>query len=224
MMDLAARLASIKEKITNAEKMAGRRAGGVRLVAVSKFHPVEAVRDVLTSGHRLFGENRVQEAKGKFVTLRQEFPDLELHLIGPLQTNKADEAVRLFDVIETLDRPALAKALAKAMAKTGRKIPCYIEVNIGREEQKAGVAPEDLAAFLGECRATHGLTVTGLMCIPTQGADPRPFFARMRELAKQHALPNLSMGMSGDFEQAIAEGATEIRVGTAIFGERVPSP
>lgn len=191
-----------------------------RLVAVSKFHPQEAVVEALKAGHRLFGENRVQEAKAKFPELRDAYPDIELHLIGPLQTNKADEAVRVFDVIETLDRPQLAAALSKAMLKSKRRIPCLIEVNIGNESQKAGIEPEKLDDFLRLCRDEYGLTIIGLMCIPPHNEDPKPYFRKMRILADHHQLPHLSMGMSGDFEDAIHEGATLVRIGTAIFGER----
>jgi pyridoxal phosphate enzyme (YggS family) len=162
----------------------------------------------------------VQEAKGKFPDLRAACPDIELHLIGPLQTNKAEEAVKIFDVIETLDRPELAAALSKSMRKTGRTLPCYIEINIGNEAQKAGIRPEQLDDFLRLCRDEHGLKVIGLMCIPPQDENPAPHFARMKQLADTHHLPHLSMGMSADFEIAIQEGATEVRVGTAIFGER----
>jgi pyridoxal phosphate enzyme (YggS family) len=189
------------------------------LVAVSKTHPAEAVAELAAAGHRLFGENRVQEAQAKYPALKARYPDLELHLIGPLQTNKVREAVALFDVIETLDRPKLAHALAAEMEKTGRKIPCLIEVNVGNEPQKAGIAPDQVEAFLALCREL-GLEVRGLMCIPPQHQDPVPHFNNLAALAKRLRLPVLSMGMSGDFKQAIACGATHIRVGTAIFGSR----
>jgi pyridoxal phosphate enzyme (YggS family) len=220
-MDLiAVNFAALRARIENAAQKAGRNVGAVRLVAVSKFHGAESVAAALAAGQRLFGENRVQEAKGKFLGLRNAYPDIELHLIGPLQTNKAEEAVKIFDAIETLDRPDLAVALAKAMRKTGRALPCYIEINIGNETQKAGIQPEQLGDFLRLCREEHGLRVAGLMCIPPQNENPQPYFARMKQLAGMHHLPHLSMGMSADFESAIQEGATEIRVGTAIFGER----
>jgi pyridoxal phosphate enzyme (YggS family) len=181
------------------------------------------VAELLAAGHRHFGENRVQEAAGKYPALRQAYPDLRLHLIGPLQTNKVRQAVALFDVIETLDRPKLAQALSAEMAKAGRSIPCLIEVNIGAEPQKAGIAPEETAAFLDACRGDWKLEIAGLMCIPPAGEDPVPHFRRLKELADALALPRLSMGMSGDYEAAIAAGATEIRVGTALFGAR-PAP
>lgn len=220
MNNIAANLDVLREHIKTAARKAGRDTDTVRLVAVSKFHGGEAVEAALQAGQRLFGENRVQEAKGKFPPLRAAHPDIELHLIGPLQTNKAEEAVKIFDVIETLDRPELAAALSKAMRKTERTLPCYIEINIGDEAQKAGLKPEQLADFLRLCRDEHGLIITGLMCIPPQNENPQPYFARMKRLADTHHLPHLSMGMSADFEIAIEEGATEVRVGTAIFGER----
>jgi len=217
---IAAHLTAINERLRRAALAVGRDAGSVRLVAVSKFHSQEVVRSALEAGQRLFGENRVQEAKAKFLPLRATYPDIELHLIGPLQTNKTDDAVRIFDVIDTLDRPQLAEALAKAMQKTGRFLPCFIQINSGHEEQKAGIAPEKLGDFLNLCRDTHGLTVAGLMCIPPQAGDPRSHFAALRRLAEAHGLLHISMGMSADFEAAIGEGATEVRIGTAIFGER----
>jgi PLP dependent protein len=220
---IATNLAALQHRIESAAKKAGRNAGTVKLIAVSKFHPVETIREALQAGQRLFGENRVQEAKNKFPALRAMYPDMGLHLIGPLQTNKADEAVKIFDVIETLDRPQLAAALSKSMQKTRRNIPCYIEVNIGHEPQKAGIPPDQLKEFLRLCRDEYGLGVAGLMCIPPQTEDPQPHFSALRRLAETHHLPHLSMGMSADFEIAIQEGATEIRVGTAIFGER-PQP
>jgi PLP dependent protein len=220
MDSIISNLATTKERLSKAALTAGRDEGSVRLVAVSKFQPEEAICAALEAGHRLFGENRVQEAKAKFMGLRATWPGIELHLIGALQTNKADDAVRVFDVIETLDRPELAEALAKAMKKAGRTIPCYIEINSGGEAQKAGIAPSSLGDFLRLCRDTHKLTITGLMCIPPQAEDPRPYFRELKRLAEAHGLPHVSMGMSADFEAAIAEGATEVRIGTAIFGER----
>src|SRR5579859_1125817 len=188
-----------------------------KLLAVSKTHPAEPVAELLAAGHRHFGENRVQEAAEKYPSLKQRYPDLRLHLIGPLQTNKVKQAVALFDVIETLDRPKLARALAAEMARTGRRIPCLIEVNIGGEPQKAGIAPEEAPAFLAACREEWKLDVAGLMCIPPAGEDPVPHFKRLAALAEDLDLAELSMGMSGDYEAAIACGATEIRVGTALF-------
>ena len=187
---------------------------------MSKTHPAEPVAELLAAGHRHFGENRVQEAAGKYPALRETYPDLSLHLIGPLQTNKVRDAVALFDVIETLDRPKLAAALSKEMALTGRRIPCLIEVNIGAEPQKAGIAPDQTAAFLAACRTDWDLEIGGLMCIPPAGENPEPHFRRLAALAATLGLATLSMGMSGDYQTAIACGATEIRVGTALFGGR----
>jgi pyridoxal phosphate enzyme (YggS family) len=195
--------------------------GSTKLIAVSKTQPMAVVRAALDAGQRVFGENRVQEAGEKFPALRAEYLDIELHLIGPLQSNKARDAVALFDVIQTLDRLSLAKALAKAIDKTGRRPKLYIEVNIGRESQKAGIAPDEVADFLHICRVRYGLMISGLMCIPPNGQDPVPFFTAMRDLADLYDLPNLSMGMSGDYRQAIACGATEVRIGSAIFGARL---
>jgi len=217
---IARNLEAIRQRMAAAARGAGRDPGTVHLVAVSKTKTEEDIRAALDAGQKFFGENRVQEAKVKFAPLRAEYPDLKLHLIGPLQTNKAEDAVRLFDVIETLDRPRLATALAEAMKKTGCRPELYIEVNIGAEPQKAGIAPDMLADFLAFCREGCGLAVTGLMTIPPQHEDPAPSFTRLRELAERHNLPNLSMGMSADFEEAIRCGATEVRVGTAVFGVR----
>ena len=195
-------------------------AGDAKVIAVSKMQTIEAIRSALIAGQRVFGENRVQEAKTKFSVLRSAFSDIELHLIGPLQTNKAEAAVELFDVIQTLDRPQLAQALASAIRKTGRHPLLYVEVNIGAEPQKSGVAPEALEEFLSYCRDVCALKISGVMCIPPQGKDPRPFFLHMRELAMQFRLHHLSMGMSADYETAIRLGATHVRVGSAIFGTR----
>ena len=219
MDNIAENLATTKRAIAAAAHAAGRDPAAIALIAVSKFHDGAAVRAAMAAGQTRFGENRVQEAAEKFAALRTS--GLELHLIGPLQTNKAEEAVRLFDVIQTLDRERLAAALAKAIQKTGRQPRLYVEVNIGQEEQKAGIAPEALGDFLRLCRETYALSITGLMCIPPQAADPVPHFQMLKSLADRHALPHLSMGMSADFTQAIACGATEVRIGTAIFGARV---
>lgn len=219
--DVAANLAEIKTRIDRAAAEAGRPAGAARLIAVSKVQPVEKLEAALAAGHRLFGENRVQEAKAKFPAARERYPDIELHLIGPLQTNKVKEAVALFDVIQTLDRPKLAAALAEEGRKRGRLPRLFVEVNVGDEPQKAGIAPADLPAFLAECRDMHGLTIDGLMCIPPADQDPAPHFALLRDLAERHGLKEVSMGMSGDYEQAVRAGATFVRVGTAIFGERI---
>ena len=192
----------------------------LRVLAVTKTQASSAIEALLTAGHRDFGENRVQEALQKFLPLRAAYPDLRLHLIGPLQTNKAEEAVRFFDTIETLDRPRLAAALRKAMDKTGRTPRLFIEVNIGEEPQKAGILPAALPSFLKECTDAHGLAIAGLMCIPPQGKDARPFFAALARLSDAHGLPERSMGMSADWREAIAAGATEIRLGSALFGPR----
>lgn len=221
MKDIHTNLDNLTKKIAAAAKAAGRDPSGVKLIAVSKFQPVEAVEAARNAGQTCFGENRVQEAKGKYASLRAQHPSLELHLIGPLQTNKAEEAVKLFDVIQTLDRPRLAAALAAAMKKSGKTPRLYVEVNIGHEPQKSGVLPEDLDNFLKQCREDYGLKVEGLMCIPPFEDDPSPHFRHLKQLADRHHLKHISMGMSADFEQAIACGATEVRIGTAIFGERL---
>jgi pyridoxal phosphate enzyme (YggS family) len=221
--DLARRFAEVRRRIADAAAVAGRGAAEVELVAVSKTQPVEAVAAALASGQRLFGENRVQEAMAKFPALRERHPDLVLHLIGPLQTNKVRDAVALFDAIETVDRPRLAEALAAEFARSGRRPRCFVQVNTGEEPQKAGIAPGDADAFIEDCRGRLGLPVVGLMCIPPQDEEPAPHFALLREIARRHGLAALSMGMSADFETAIRFGATHVRVGTALFGER-PTP
>lgn len=221
MVDVAANLNRIRQRMQAAAFAAGHNPDSVRLIAVSKSKGENDIKAAIAPGQKLFGENRVQEAKEKFVTLRAAHPDLELHLIGPLQTNKAEDAVRLFDVIQTLDRARLATALAKAIEKTGRAPKIYVEVNIGGEPQKSGIAPDALSEFLDFCRAACRLDISGLMCIPPQVENPEPYFLQMKMLASRHSLPHLSMGMSADFEAAIRCGATEIRVGTAIFGERL---
>jgi len=191
------------------------------LIAVSKTRSVDEIRQALIAGQRVFGENRVQEAQAKFPQLRVEYPDIELHLIGPLQTNKADEAVHLFDVIQTLDRPKLAEKLAAAISKVGRTPRLYVEINIGKEPQKTGIAPDELGEFLTFCCDRCGLQISGLMCIPPQSQDPTMFFRRMKQLADKHHLPHLSLGMSADYQEALKCGATEVRIGTAIFGTRL---
>jgi pyridoxal phosphate enzyme (YggS family) len=220
---IASNLAAVRARIAAAAEACGRAARDVTLVAVSKTHPDSAVRAALAAGQRVFGENRVQEAERKFPALRGDHPDLVLHLIGPLQTNKVRESVALFDVIETVDRPRLAAALAEAMAKSGRRPSCFIQVNTGEEPQKAGIAPADSGAFIADCRDRLGLEIAGLMCIPPLDELPAIHFAFLRELARRHGVARLSMGMSADFETAIAFGATHVRVGTAIFGERPPA-
>ena len=217
---IAGNLAAVRGRVEAASRAAGRPEGAVTLVAVSKTHPIDAVRAALRAGQRIFGENRVQEALGKFPALRGEFPDLTLHLIGPLQTNKVKDAVAHCDVIETVDRLRLAEALAREMEKSGRVLPCYIEVNIGEEAQKAGILPTAADDFIRDCRERIGLRVAGLMCIPPEHEEPSLHFALLREIARRNGLDQLSMGMSADFETAIRFGATHVRVGTAIFGAR----
>jgi pyridoxal phosphate enzyme (YggS family) len=218
--DIAANLADVRRNIATACAAAGRDPAGVTLVAVSKTHPVERLEAALAAGQRVFGENRVQEAKAKWPALKERFPDIELHLIGPLQTNKIKEAVALFDVIQTVDRPKLARGLAEEMARTGRRPRCYVEVNTGAEPQKAGVVPEEVDGFLAACRDEYGLVVEGLMCIPPADEEPALHFALLSDLARRLGLPVVSMGMSGDYEVADRFGATHVRVGTAIFGVR----
>ena len=217
---IAANLAAVRERMAAAARTAGRAPESVTLVAVSKTHSAASVRVALMAGHRVFGENRVQEAQGKYPQLREEFPDLALHLIGPLQTNKVRDAVALFDVIESVDRPRLAQALGREMEHSGRRPPCLIEVNTGEEPQKAGIMPSDADAFILECREQLGLPIIGLMCVPPLDEEPAPHFALLRETARRNGLEILSMGMSADFEKAIRFGATHVRIGTAIFGAR----
>ena len=213
-------LSDILDRIQAAEARAGRAPGSTRLVAVSKVQPVERVVAVLEAGHRLFGENKVQEAAGKWPDLRDRFPGVELHLIGPLQTNKARQAMALFDAIETLDRPKLARAIARLKDELGQCPRLFVQVNTGEEDQKAGVMPADADAFIAECRAL-GLEIAGLMCIPPVDEEPSLHFALLAKIAARNDVAELSMGMSSDFEQAVAQGATYVRVGSAIFGDRV---
>ncbi len=213
------RLQMVRDAIGVAAREAGRSPDAVTLVAVSKTHDAAAVVELLGCGHRVFGENRVQEAQGKFPDLKVSYADLELHLIGPLQTNKAGDAVALFDVIQTVDRPKLARSLAKEMDKQGRRPRCFIQVNTGEEAQKGGVLPADLEALVTLARDLD-LPLEGLMCIPPVEEDPAIHFAFLRELARRHGLSELSMGMSGDFDVAVTFGATFVRVGTALFGAR----
>jgi hypothetical protein len=221
---IADNLAVVRARIAAAATQAGRDPATVTLVAVSKTFDAQAVATAIAAGQRVFGENRVQEAAGKFPALRTLHGDLELHLIGPLQTNKARDAVALFDVIQSLDRDRLAQALATEMTRSGRRPRLYIQVNIGAESQKAGVAVADLPALLALC-TTLGLAIEGLMCIPPADSPPEPYFAQLSALARTHGLEKLSMGMSGDYPAAIAAGATHVRVGSAIFGGRpAPSP
>lgn len=216
----AANLAAIRAGITRAERDSGRPAGSVTLIAVSKTYPGHAIEPVLAAGQRVFGENYVQEAAGKWPALREAWPGIELHMIGPLQSNKAREAVALFDAIHSLDRPSLAAALSKEIARAGRSPRLFVQVNTGEEPQKGGVVPAGLAAFLAACRDEYGLTIEGLMCIPPADEPPSAHFAFLAKLAAEHGLTGLSMGMSADYEQAIMLGATHVRVGSAIFGAR----
>ncbi len=219
MEKAATPLDEIRQRIAQSAKIAGRDAADITLVAISKTHPADVIAPVIEQGQRVFGENRVQEAQGKWPALKEEFPDIELHLVGQLQSNKAEDAVELFDCIHSLDRPSLVKALARAMEKAGKRVPLFIQVNIGAEEQKGGCAIADLPELLELTRAAD-LPVVGLMCVPPHGIEPAPFFALLGKLADDHGLTQLSMGMSGDFETAIQLGATHIRVGSALFGER----
>ncbi|GJE25478.1 YggS family pyridoxal phosphate-dependent enzyme [Methylobacterium organophilum] len=218
--DVAAGLADVREGLRRAAEDSERDPAEIRLIAISKTVPAEAILPALEAGQRIFGENYVQESKAKWPGLRERFPDVELHLVGPLQSNKAREAVELFDVIHSLDRLSLAGALAKEIERVGRRPKLLIQVNTGEEPQKGGVSPGQLATLLAECRDTHGLVISGLMCIPPAEDPPSPHFALLARLAKEHDLPFLSMGMSADYPAAIQMGATHIRVGTAIFGAR----
>jgi pyridoxal phosphate enzyme (YggS family) len=224
MDEAVANLQDVLEDIAEAARTAGRSPDEVELVAVTKTHAAARIRPVLVAGHRLYGENRVQEAAGKWPALREEFPETRLHLIGPLQTNKVRQVLELFDVIETVDRPKLAREIAKESEKAGRMPDCFIQVNTGAEPQKAGILPEEADGFIAACRDEYGLAVKGLMCIPPVEEEPSLHFALLREIARRNGLPELSMGMSGDYQVAIAFGATLVRVGTAIFGARQPYP
>ncbi len=213
-------LATVLGGIAAAADAAKRPGGSVQLVVVTKTFDAPAIRPVIEAGQRCFGENRVQEAEAKWPALKAEFPGIELHLIGPLQSNKAKNAVALFDVIETIDREKIAAELAKEIARQGRAPLLYVQVNTGSEPQKAGIEPREAAAFVARCRAVHGLAIEGLMCIPPADENPGPHFALLAKLAREAGVPKLSMGMSGDYETAVAFGATSVRVGSAIFGGR----
>jgi PLP dependent protein len=215
-----AALADVKARIVTAAREARRDPAATHLIAVTKTFGADDIRPVLDAGHKLFGENRVQEAKTKWPELRGAYPDIELHLIGPLQSNKTKEAVELFDAIHTVDRPKIAKAIADELARQGKRIKLFIQVNTGEEPQKAGVAPKEAAAFLAHCRNDLGLEIAGLMCIPPVDEEPAVHFAFLAKLASDLGLKELSMGMSGDYETATQFGATYVRVGSAIFGAR----
>lgn len=219
-MSVQQRLQEVRTRIGKAEETANRSAGSVSLVAVSKTFDAGDIRPVIASGQRVFGENRVQESQGKWPELKAETPGITLHLIGPLQSNKAADAVALFDVIETVDREKIARALADEMAKQGKSPKLYVQVNTGLEPQKAGIEPKETVAFVALCRNELGLAVEGLMCIPPADENPGPHFALLAKLAKECGVEKLSMGMSGDFETAVEFGATSVRVGSAIFGAR----
>jgi len=218
-MKAAKRLAEVREGIAAAERIARRAPGSVRLIAISKTHDAEAIRPLIAAGQRIFGENRVQEAQDKWPALREAHPDLALHLVGQLQSNKADDAVALFDAIHSVDRPSLVAALARAMDKQGRRPECFIQVNIGEEDQKGGCAIADLPGLLAEARAAD-LPVVGLMAVPPADVEPAPYFALLDKLAREAGLTGRSMGMSGDYETAIMLGATHVRIGSALFGDR----
>lgn len=213
------RLSEVRARIARAAALAGREADEVTLIAVSKTHSGDAILPLIEAGQRAFGENRVQEAEAKWPDLRQRHPELELHLVGQLQSNKAEEAAALFDVIHSVDRPSLVSALAKVVEKTGRRPRCFVQVNVGEEPQKGGCVPARLPTLLEHCRDA-GLPVAGLMCIPPAQVEPAPYFALLAKLARRHDVACLSMGMSSDFETAVTIGATHVRVGTALFGER----
>jgi len=219
MESAATLLAAVGDRIARACRVAGRERREVTLVAVSKTHPAAAIEPLIAAGQRVFGENRVQEAEAKWPALRARHPGIDLHLVGQLQSNKAADAVALFDCIHSLDRAGLVTALAKAMDKAGRQVPCFVQVNIGAEERKGGCAIAALPALLGQARAA-GIPLAGLMCVPPLGIEPAPFFALLDKLARDNGLAGRSMGMSGDFETAIMLGATHVRVGTALFGGR----
>ncbi|MEZ5843361.1 MAG: YggS family pyridoxal phosphate-dependent enzyme [Hyphomicrobiaceae bacterium] len=218
--DVTTAIATIRARIADAAREVGRDPASVHLVAVSKTYDADAILPVLEAGHRLFGENRVQEAKAKWPALRERFPDLHLALIGPLQSNKAGEAVALFDAIHSVDREKIARALATEMTRQGKRPALFVQVNTGEEPQKAGIAPVETAAFLKLCREELGLTIAGLMCIPPVDEEPAVHFALLSKLASENDVAGLSMGMSADFETAVQFGATHVRVGSAIFGAR----
>ena len=218
-IDAADRLAAVRDAMDKAARLTDRSGDDIRLIAVSKTHGPDAIRPLLDAGQRVFGENRVQESQDKWPALREAYTDVELHLVGQLQSNKAADAVALFDVIHSLDRPSLLAALARAMDASGRCVPCFIQINIGAEEQKGGCAIADTPALIAAAQAAD-VPILGLMCVPPADVEPAPFFALLAKMAREEGLPRLSMGMSGDYETAIMLGATDIRVGSALFGDR----
>jgi PLP dependent protein len=217
--DATTRLSAVRNTIVRATTLAERKPQDVTLIAVSKTHDAPDIMPLIAAGQRVFGENRVQEAQDKWPALRAATPDISLHLVGQLQSNKAADAVALFDVIHSLDRPSLLNALAKAMANAGRQVPCFVQVNIGAEEQKGGCRIADVPALIRQARDAD-VPVIGLMCVPPADVEPAPYFALLGKMAREEGLPGLSMGMSGDYETAIMLGATHVRVGTALFGSR----
>lgn len=219
-IDVAENLRAVNRAVAQAAAAAGRAPDAVAVIAIGKKQPLARIEAALAAGHRIFGENRVQEAAAKWPQLKERYPDVELHLVGALQSNKAGEAVALFDVIHTVDRPKLARVLAEQMARAGRRPRCLVQVNTGLEPQKSGVAPDEVDAFVAACKEDYGLPVAGLMCIPPLDEEPSLHFALLAKLGRRLGLPLLSMGMSADFELAVRLGATHVRVGTAIFGPR----
>lgn len=215
----ASPLEAVRDRIAHAARIAGRDPAAIELIAISKTHPVEAIAPLIAEGQRVFGENRVQEAQAKWPDLRAAHPDVKLHLVGQLQSNKAEDAVALFDCIHSLDRPSLVAALGKAMEKAGRQVPCFLQVNIGEEEQKGGCAIAEVPSLLEQAREA-GVPVAGLMCVPPAGIEAAPFFALLAKIAADNGLARLSMGMSEDFETAVMLGATHLRIGSALFGAR----
>ena len=219
-MSISSHLAEVQQAITECEKEAGREDGSVTLIAVSKTFDADVIEKALKTGQRVFGENKVQEAKGKWPQLREAYEGVELHLIGPLQSNKAKDAVALFDVIHTIDRKKIARSIRVEMEKQSRELDLFIQINTGAEPQKAGILPDEADDFIGFCQVELGLSIRGLMCIPPFDEDPRPHFKMLRKIAKRNDIKELSMGMSSDYTEAIKQGATYVRVGSAIFGHR----
>nr|WP_321981037.1 YggS family pyridoxal phosphate-dependent enzyme [uncultured Cohaesibacter sp.] len=219
-MSISSHLAEVQQAITECEKEAGREDGSVTLIAVSKTFDADVIEKALKTGQRVFGENKVQEAKAKWPQLREAYEGVELHLIGPLQSNKAKDAVALFDVIHTIDRKKIARSIRVEMEKQSRELDLFIQINTGAEPQKAGILPDEADDFIGFCQVELGLSIRGLMCIPPFDEDPKPHFKMLRKIAKRNDIKELSMGMSSDYTEAIKQGATYVRVGSAIFGHR----